>query len=301
MAAPIVGLLSPGDMGHVVAQVLQAHGVRVRTCLAGRSERTRQLARRAQIEEVASEEELVRTTEIILSIVVPAAARAVAERVARALQVTGRTLVYVDCNAVSPRTVREIATCLTATGSRFVDASIIGPPPRQAGTTRFYASGPDVEAMVALGQYGLDVRVVGEEIGQASALKMCYAALTKGFTALATALLVAAQAMGLYEALVDEFALSQAERYRAMQRQIPPMPTKARRWVGEMEEIAHTFAEVGLTPLLHQGAAEVYRFVSTTPLAEETPETLDRSRTLEQVIATLAAHLPPATVEAFFA
>jgi 3-hydroxyisobutyrate dehydrogenase-like beta-hydroxyacid dehydrogenase len=178
-----------------------------------------------------------------------------------------------------------------------VDAGIIGSPPRQEGTTRFYASGPDVEEFAELGRYGLDVRPLGLEIGQASGIKMCYAAFTKGTTALATGLLTVAHSMGLYEPLVQEFQKSQGDRYRSMERQIPVMPTKAHRWIGEMEEIAQTFADAGLTPKFHQAAADMYRFVASTPLAEETPETRERDRTLAQVIDILAASLkaqPPA-------
>jgi 3-hydroxyisobutyrate dehydrogenase-like beta-hydroxyacid dehydrogenase len=297
MSVQTVGLLSPGDMGHVVGQVLLRHGMPVVTCLQGRSERTRMLSRQAGISEVPTYEQLVRDTDMLLSILVPEQAMNTAHLVADALRKTGTTTVYVDCNAVSPRTVRAMSEVITAVGSRFVDAGIIGSPPRKEGTTRFYASGPDVEVFAELGRYGLDVRPLGLEIGQASGIKMCYAAFTKGTTALATTLLTVAHSMGLYEPLVQEFQKSQGDRYRTMERQIPGMPTKAYRWVGEMEEIAQTFADAGLTPKFHQGAADLYRFVASTPLAEETPETRDRERSLVQVIDILAASLkaqPPA-------
>ena len=297
MAIQTVGLLSPGDMGHVVGQVLLQHGMRVVTCLQGRSERTRMLSRKAGIAEVPAYEQLVREADLLLSILVPEEALNTARLVAQALRNAGATTLYAECNAVSPRTTRAIAEVITAAGSRCVDAGIIGSPPRQEGTTRFYASGPDVEEFAELGRYGLDVRPLGLEIGQASGIKMCYAAFTKGTTALATALLTVAHSMGLYEPLVQEFQTSQGDRYRSMERQIPGMPTRAYRWIGEMEEIAQTFADAGLTPKFHQAAADMYRFVAATPLAEETPETRDRERTLTQVIDVLAASLkaqPPA-------
>jgi 3-hydroxyisobutyrate dehydrogenase-like beta-hydroxyacid dehydrogenase len=297
MAIQTVGLLSPGDMGHVVGQVLLQHGMRVVTCLQGRSERTRMLSRKAGIAEVPTHEQLVREADLLLSILVPEEALNTARVVAQALRNAGATTLYADCNAVSPRTVRAIAEVITAAGSRFVDAGIIGSPPRREGTTRFYASGPDVEEFAELGRYGLDVRPLGLEIGQASGIKMCYAAFTKGTTALATGLLTVAHSMGLYEPLVQEFQKSQGDRYRTMERQIPTMPPRAYRWIGEMEEIAQTFADAGLTPKFHQAAADMYRFVASTPLAEETPETRDCERTLTQVIDVLAASLkaqPPA-------
>ena len=291
MAIQTVGLLSPGDMGHIVGQVLLQHGMRVVTCLQGRSERTCMLSRQAGIAEVPTYEQLVREVDLLLSILVPEEALRTAQVVAQALRGAGATTLYADCNAVSPRTVHAIAEVITAAGSRFVDAGIIGSPPRREGSTRFYASGPDVEEFAELGRYGLDVRPLGLEIGQASGIKMCYAAFTKGTTALTTGLLTVAHSMGLYEPLVQEFQKSQGDRYRTMERQIPTMPPRAHRWIGEMEEIAQTFADAGLTPKFHQAAADMYRFVASTPLAEETPEMRDRDRTLVQVIDMLAASL----------
>ena len=117
---------------------------------------------------------------------------------------------------------------------------------------------------------------------------MTYGALTKGIAAIATELLVAAQRMGLYQALIDELAGGQATLLRRIERTLLTMPTRSRRWVGEMEEIAATFDAVGLTPRIYQGAADMYRFVGQTPLADETPETVDRDRTLAQIIEILA-------------
>ena len=291
MALRAVGLLSPGDMGHVVGKVLVDHGMSVLTCLEGRSERTRALAQKARIEAVPTYEQLVEDADLVLSILVPAEAENAAGAVAQALKDTGGQIVYVDCNAIAPATARRVGEIVTGAGSPFVDAGIIGPPPTREGNTRFYASGPNVAAFEELSQFGLDVRPVGPAIGQASGFKMTYAALTKGITALSAELLVAAWQMGLYEALVEELQLSQTERHTSMERGLPGMPTKARRWIGEMEEIAKTFEDLGMTPKIYQGAADMYRLVSETTLADETPETLDKSRTLTQVIERLAERL----------
>ena len=291
MKLQAVGLLSPGHMGHVVGHVLVAHGMKVLTCLEGRSERTRMLARKSGIEAVPTYSQLVRDADMILSILVPAEAERAAISVAQALGDSKEQVVYVDCNAVAPATTMEVGKIITKAGSLFVDAGIIGPPPTKEGITRFYASGTDADKFEKLNRYGLDVRVIGTEIGQASGLKMTYAALTKGITAISTELLIAAWRMGLYEALVKEIRESQAERYALMERSLPTMPIRARRWVGEMEEIAKTFGNLGLTPKIHLGAADIYRFVGETPLADETPETLDTSRTMIQVIEILAQRL----------
>jgi len=288
MVLRAVGLLSPGDMGHVVGRVLVDHGMQVLTCLQGRSERTRALTQKAKIAVAETYGELVRKVDLVLSILVPAEAEKAARLVSKALRETGKKVVYVDCNAISPATARSVGKIIEEAGSRFVDAGIIGPPPRQKGTTRFYTSGADAEYFAGMKDYGLDVRVIGSKIGQASGLKMVYAAFTKGWIALSAELLVAAWHMGLYRNLVEEFQMSQAEPYGRMERGLPSMPPKARRWAGEMEEIAKTFQDLSLTPKIYQGAAEVYRFIGQTSLADETPETQDKSRTLEKMVEVLA-------------
>jgi 3-hydroxyisobutyrate dehydrogenase-like beta-hydroxyacid dehydrogenase len=293
MAVGTVGILSPGDMGHKVGAVLRAHGLRVLTCLAERSARTRGLAAEAGFEDTASLADLVRAADILLCILAPAAAPGVARQVADAIRVTGADVLYADCNAIAPRTVGAIGETIQAAGGRFADVGIIGGPPKQPGT-RFYVSGPGAADFAALGDYGLEVRVLDGAIGQASGLKMCYGALTKGVQALGTELLVAARALGLDEVLRREQLDSQPVLREWLARSTPTMPPKAYRWVGEMEEIATCFADVGLTPGIFQGAADFYRFVTATPIGQETPETRDRTRDLDGVAAALAAALPEA-------
>ena len=196
MSLQTVGLLSPGDMGHVVGNVLVTHGLRVITCLQGRSERTRALAEKGKIEDVPTYQALVNESQMILSIMVPAEAKGASQAVADVLAKTDTDLTYVDCNAIAPQTTRQLSEIVTTAGGRFVDASIIGPPPRKPGATRFYASGVHVGDFGVLKQFGLDVRPLGERIGLASGIKMCYASLTKGLTALCTELLTAAELLG---------------------------------------------------------------------------------------------------------
>jgi len=149
-----VALISPGDMGQAVGALLASGGVRVLTCLAGRSERTRVLARTAGFTDVPTLDLLVRESELLLSIVPPAQALPVARDVAAALRATRARLTYVDCNAIAPRTAREVAAVITPTGSGFVDAGIVGGPPRDAPSPRVYASGPDRALFGALGDAG---------------------------------------------------------------------------------------------------------------------------------------------------
>jgi 3-hydroxyisobutyrate dehydrogenase-like beta-hydroxyacid dehydrogenase len=286
----IVGLLSPGDMGHSVGQRLVEHGMRVITCLQGRSDRTRGLAAKAGIADVSTYGDLVQEADLLLSILVPAQAKAAAGVVAQAVMETGAELVYADCNAIAPQTVGQIGNILMATGTRFIDASIVGGPPRRGSTPRLYASGPDTSALEALSDYGLNVVAIGQEIGMASALKMCYAALTKGSSALYIELLTAARALGVEEALAHEFQSSQEAALQRMQR-LPGVPMKSRRWVGEMEEIAKTFECVGLTPRMLAGAADMYRLLGSTALADRTPEDTEPLPSLEEMIAVLAKEL----------
>jgi 3-hydroxyisobutyrate dehydrogenase-like beta-hydroxyacid dehydrogenase len=287
---PVVALLSPGDMGHSVGQRLVENGLRVITCLQGRSERTRGLAAEAGIEDVESYAEMVRQADLLLSILVPAQAPRAAGRVANALRETGSDLVYVDCNAIAPQTVRAIADEIVSAGGRFIDASIVGGPPRGGSSPRFYASGPDTGPFETLADYGLHVVVLGDQIGQASAIKMCYAALTKGSAALMIELLAAARALGVSEALAQEFGQSQSAMWARMQR-LPGVPMKSRRWVGEMEEIAKCFAGVGMTPRILTGAADMYRLVGATRLADRTPEDPEPLPSLEEMLGVLVAYL----------
>ncbi len=286
-----VGILSPGDMGHTVGERLKSNGLRVVAHLADRSERTRGLAAKAGIEEVDSYDALVEEADIVLCILVPAEAGAAAQKVADALGRTGADLLYVDCNAIAPQTTIEIGETITEAGGRFVDASIIGPPPRGEGATRFYASGKHANELAKLNDYGLDVPVISDRIGDASAIKMCYAGLTKGLTALCVELLVAAEALGVREALFAEYNLSQAAMLKRMEGGLPGMPPKSRRWVGEMEEISATMAGVGMTGKFHDGAADIYRFVGDSTLADRTPEDPD-APTLEEMLELLVGTLP---------
>ena len=288
MPIETVAILSPGDMGHAVGRALGKHGLNVITCLAGRSERTAGLARQAGIRDVPTLEELVRQADLVLSILVPARASGLALEVAAALKATGTDTPFADCNAVSPKTTREIGEIITGAGGRFIDGGIVGGPPSDTESPRIYVSGPHAELMAGLDGMGIQVRPIGGDVGRASGLKMCYAAMTKGTSALQLAILTVAERLGLTDELCAEWEGSQAEALKRMNAQVPRLPVTARRWTGEMEEIAATFEQVGVTPHFHLGAAEMYRLLGQTAMADETPETLDRSRTREQTVAALA-------------
>ena len=287
-----MAIISPGDMGHAIGAVLWQHGLRVLTNLQGRSGRTASLAAQAGMADVADDQTLVREADILLSVLVPAQAYACAERIAAAMRSTKTTLLFADCNAIAPRTVQSIEHLLNEAGADVVDVGIIGSPP-QAGHAgpRLYASGPTAERLAILNEYGLEVQAIGPHVGQASGLKMCYASVTKGLTALASEALTAGQALGLADVLINELQDSQGELFQWFERQIPRMPPKAYRWVGEMEEIARTFADLGRLPQMLEGAAALYRLVEQTELGTETPEERHLGQTLEEVTGILAAAL----------
>ncbi len=293
MRHAVIGIISPGDMGTAIGGVLHGQDVDVIACLEGRSALTRLRAEEAGFREVAGYDELVREANLVLAVLVPAEAVRAAEHLAASIRRTGARPVVADCNAVSPATVARIARLITDAGASFIDAGIIGPPPQPGrNATRIYCSGPDCAPLLALNECGLDVRRVGAEVGQASGLKMVYAASTKGTTALWTELLVATRALGLDDALAAEFGLSRSEVARQLIGQIPGMPRRARRWVGEMEEIAATFDELGLTPRMLLGAADIYRFIGETSLADQTSREPDPP--LDAILTTLAERLMPA-------
>ncbi|MBV9120496.1 MAG: NAD(P)-dependent oxidoreductase [Chloroflexi bacterium] len=276
-------------MGHSIGNLLVRNGARVITCLQGRSDRSADLAQQAGIEIVADDVTLVREASVFLSILPPSEAVRLAERMAKAIQANGANLLYADCNAISPNQARRAGEIIEGCGGRFVDVGIIGNPPRaDRPGPRLFASGPHAAEFAELTRLGLDIRLVRGEIGQASGLKMCYAALTKGLTALGTELMVAAGRLGLEDELRREFEGSQPNLLQWLDRQIPGMPPKAYRWVGEMLEIAATFEDAGLTPAIFKGAADMYELVGHSALASETPENRSRGQTTGDVVAALA-------------
>ena len=288
MTLGTVAILSPGSMGSAVGQVLRESGYDVVTNLDGRSERTRVLAEEAGFRAVSGIDSIVEEADLVMSILVPSEAISVAREAAAAMKRTGASPAYADCNAVSPDTARELGGIIEAAGGRFIDAGIIGGPPGSGSPPRFYASGPHEAVIGELDGKGIIVPLLGGDVGRASAIKMCYASLTKGVSALQTAALVAAHRLGLSSELEEEMSSSQANVLAQMQSVIG-LPGKAFRWVGEMEEIAATFESVGVTGNFHHGAAEIFRMVADSPLGDERPETIDPNRTLQETVEVFAA------------
>jgi 3-hydroxyisobutyrate dehydrogenase-like beta-hydroxyacid dehydrogenase len=224
-------------MGAAIGARLVENGVTGLTSLEGRSAASAQRAKEAGLRS-ASESEIA-NADIILSIVPPGDALALAERLAPALNSAARKPLYADCNAVSPQTVEKIAAVVTATGARFADGGIVGGPPKKGQRgPRLYVSGADAKPLAALAQHGLDMRVMEAPVGAASALKMVYGGLNKGFVALGTMMALAAHRAGVGEDFHKELQASQGPLLEQLSRGVPDMFSKAYRWVAEMEEIA---------------------------------------------------------------
>jgi 3-hydroxyisobutyrate dehydrogenase-like beta-hydroxyacid dehydrogenase len=251
-----IGLLNPGDMGSKVGAAVRSSGSRVLWAGEGRSADTRKRANEGGLEDVGSVAALVRASDVIVSVCPPHAAVDVAKEVA-GLRFAGT---FVDGNAVSPATAREIGGIIEKGGATFVDGGIIGPPPVKPGTTRFYVSGTASERVSALLNAGpLQAIVVPGGPGAASAVKMAYASWTKGSAALLLAVCAMASAEGVEDSLTREWKISQTELPARAEGAAKSNAKKAWRFIGEMEEIAATFAAAGLPDAFHQGAAEIYR------------------------------------------
>ncbi len=243
-----IGFLHPGLMGETLVANCSESTLWVS---AGRSDETRQRATAHGMTELASLGELAERADAIVSICPPGAAVDVATEVSAA----GFSGLYIDANAISPATARTIASLF----DDFVDASVIGPPAVSPGTTRLYLSGPPA-AEVAAWYTGsaLDTRVIGQEIGAASALKMAYASWTKIGSAMNLAIRALAVREGVDDALVDEWNISQPGMVERSDRVATGVSPKAWRFTGEMEQIANSFADAGLPRGFADAAHEIY-------------------------------------------
>jgi 3-hydroxyisobutyrate dehydrogenase-like beta-hydroxyacid dehydrogenase len=257
----VVAIVAPGSMGAAVGKRLVENGIRVLTSLAGRSPGTAQRARAAGM--IAASDAEIAAADFILSIVPPADAVGLAQRFVPSLTASNSKPVFVDCNAVNPATVQRIAATIAPTGSPFVDCGIIGPPPAPGDAgPRFYASGAAAARFATLREHGLDVRVLDGAASAASALKMCYAGITKGTQAIGAAMLLAATRASSADALFAELNESQAAMLGWLKRSLSRMPPKAYRWVAEMEEIADFVGDDAAAQALYTGAARFYEQIA---------------------------------------
>ena len=258
-----VAIVAMGEMGAGVGRALVESGARVITSLDGRSQASAERAAKAGVEVVYDDSALVAQADFVFSIVPPSRAAELAERLLPRIRGVERKPVFVECNAVAPATVKQIAAPFQPEGLPFVDAGIIGPPPASGRPApRFYASGGAVGRFEELRKFGMDVRPLSSEVGDASALKMAYGGINKGLQALGAALILGAVRSGVSQALWQEMQDSQPAVLQLLTRALPKMYAKAYRWVGEMEEIAKFLQpETGGSEML-SGAAHLYEDIA---------------------------------------
>ena len=250
-----IGLLHPGEMGASVGAAARGNDGQVLWASEGRGLETRARAVAAGLTDVETLSALVERSRIILGVCPPHAATEVARAVA------GRRFsgIYVDANAVAPETSREIQGMIVEAGGSYVDGGIIGPPARERGSTRLYLSGPRAGEVAALFEGSvLGAEVIDVTPGRASALKMAYAAWTKGSDALLLAVRAYALAAEVEGALLREWGLSQAD-LAVRSKRAGESAGKAWRFEGEMHQIGHAFGDAGLPEGFHRAASSVYR------------------------------------------
>jgi 3-hydroxyisobutyrate dehydrogenase-like beta-hydroxyacid dehydrogenase len=279
----VVGLLHPGEMGAAVGRCLTGRGHEVLWASAGRGRDTAARAAAAGLTDAGTIAELAGRAEVIICICPPLAA----PDMAWALHGFGG--LYVDANAISPGTAREVAQLISESGGRYVDGSVIGPPPTAPGRSRLYLSGTDAAQVAALfAGTPLDARVIAGPVTAASAVKMAYAGWTKGTAALLLTIRALAREQGVEDTLLAEWAMSSPELAGESRGAGRAAAAKGWRWVAEMEEIAATMSASGLPDGFHLAAAEIFR---RTPRASQPRPDQPRAdlagQALEEVLTAL--------------
>lgn len=279
---PSIAIVAPGAMGSAVAARLAEHGARVLTSLDGRSDATRKRAAAAGM--VAADDRAIVDADIILSIVPPGEALALAQRLATLINRNAKTPMIVDCNAVNVETIRQIEAVVLSSGARFVDAAIIGLPPKP-GTPgpAFYVSGEAAKDVAVLRDLGLDLRLIDGPVGAASALKMSYAGINKALTGVGAAMVLAATRAGAADALRDELALSAPAVQARLANALPDMIPKAYRWVAEMREISGFLGPDHPASQIYEGFAKWFEHLA----ADAKGEAVDAS-----LLKAFAARMP---------
>jgi 3-hydroxyisobutyrate dehydrogenase-like beta-hydroxyacid dehydrogenase len=272
-----IGILHPGEMGVSIAAAAINNGHDVYWDSDGRSDKTRARAEKYRLIEVHSLLQLCQSCEIILSVCPPHAA----EDVARSVIEADFQGLYLDANAISPQGAINISNLMEANGIHFIDGGIIGGPAWTPKSTWLYLSGIHAKDIASLFSMGpLETKVIGNEIGKASALKMCYAAYSKGTTALLATILAAAETLGIRENLYEQWDRDDQGFSGKVDQRITRVTAKAWRFEGEMREIASTLQDAGLPNGFHESAAEIYHRMAdfknsiTTPPLQEVMKSL---------------------------
>lgn len=258
---PIVTLIAPGNMGASLGARLSANGIEVRTSLEGRSAATIERARSAGMTGV--DDDALYEVDIVLSVLPPSEAMPLVKKMAGRLGSMEKPPLFVDCNAVSSQSAMQMALMMNDAGAPFVDGGIIGGPARSGyDGPKVYVCGERAAEIAKLNDFGLFVPVLDGPVGAASALKMSYAGITKGLTAIGTSMVLAAERAGAGEALYRELADTQSQLLERFSRNIPNMFSKARRWGPEMREISQFVSECAGEEQAYQGFAALYERIA---------------------------------------
>jgi 3-hydroxyisobutyrate dehydrogenase-like beta-hydroxyacid dehydrogenase len=268
-----IGILSIGEMGYHWARLLTSHGVEVLTYDRDRGEVTRKRAENAGVKSVPSMPRLIEDVDLIVSIVVPFAAKRVAVKVAKAAGKTGRKdLLFLDANAISPMTAEEIATIVAGSGVNFVDGCIIGSAAKMGRGSMVYVSGPQANRLQELESFDIPVKVLGETTSQASAFKVVYAGLTKGLQGLFVELLMGARRLGLLDEILARYEESFPGLLDKVASSIVGLRIHAGRRAEEMDELKRTFNHYGMNALMAPAVQKVLKSVAELKLAEASAE-----------------------------
>jgi len=263
-----IGVLHPGEMGVSIAASAISNGHQVYWVSQGRSGKTRTRAEKYHLIEIDSFFQFCQNCETIISISPPHAA----EEIAKSVLEAGFQGYYLDANAISPQRTIRIGQMLAANNIQFVDGGIIGGPAWAPKETWLYLSGEHANEIAACFSNGpLETKIIGNEIGKASGLKMCYAAYSKGTTALLSAILATAEFLGVREELYQQWEIDDKDFSEQVNQRVKRVTAKAWRFEGEMKEIASTFHEAGLPDGFHQAAAEIYHRLTSFKDSTETP------------------------------
>lgn len=267
-----IGILHPGEMGISIAVSAINSGNQVYWTSEGRSQKTRLRAEKHNLQDAGSISELCQNSEVVFSVCPPHSA----EDVAKSVIEQGFKGCYLDANAISPQRAVKIGQMMQSSGIHFIDGGIIGGPAWTPNETWLYLSGKDAKVIAACLSNGpLETKIIGDEIGKASALKMCYAAYSKGTTALLTAILATAESLGVRDELYQQWDMDDPNFSEQVNRRVTRVTAKAWRFEGEMHEIASTLHAAGLPDGFHEAAAEIYRRLAGFKVSPETPKLED--------------------------
>ena len=263
-----ITLMSPGEMGSPIAEQIQNSGIDVISPLKNRSKQTRDRAKKYGIIDSDNLENSIFESDLVISILVPDAAKDLAIQVSKFSKKLNKEIYFADLNAVSPETVQSMKDILSDSKVKFIDGGIIGAPPKGNNIPRVYVSGKHSAYFTKLDGLGMKVMDMSGDIGSASAMKMAYASITKGYSSLLIAAITLSIRTNNFHHLMNELEFSQSNVFKDLNN-LKSIPSKAHRWIGEMEEISKTFIENNITGDFHKASGSIYRNVSDSKLGKD--------------------------------